>query len=84
MQTLTLTQDVLLSSGEVLPAQVPGEDVPIVNPDGSVQRDNESGEVIMMPGEMQANEIPAYKPHGFPIVERINIAASDKFWACRM
>ena len=51
----------------------------LVNPDGSVQRDNESGEVIMMPGEMQANEIPAYKPHGFPIVERINIAASDKF-----
>lgn len=79
VQTLTLTQDVVLSSGEVLPAQVQGEDVPIVNPDGSVQRDNESGEVIMMPGEMEANEIPAYKPHGFPIVERINIAASDKF-----
>lgn len=79
VQTLTLTQDVTMSSGEVLPAQVQGEDVPIMNPDGSVQLDNDTGEVILMPGEMQANEIPAYKPHGFPLIEQVNIAASDKF-----
>lgn len=79
VQTITLTQDVTLRSGEVLPAQVQGADVPIVNPDGSVQLDNDTGEVIMMPGEMEANEIPAYKPRGFPLVERTNIAAADMF-----
>ena len=79
VQTLTLTQDVTLASGEVLPAQVQGEDVPIINPDGSVQRDNDTGEVIMMPGELEAAEIPAYKPHGFPLIERVNITASDMF-----
>ena len=79
VQTLTLTQDVVMRSGETLPAMMPGADVPIVNPDGSVQTDSGTGEIIMMPGEMQATEIPAYKPRGFPIVERINIAASNRF-----
>lgn len=79
VQAVTLTQDVTMSSGEVLPAQTQGEDVPIINPDGSVQRDNDTGEIIMMPGEMEATEIPAYKPRGFPLVERVNITASDQF-----
>lgn len=78
-QTLTLTQDILMMDGETLPAMTQGEDVPIENPDGSVQLDNDTGEVILMPGELEATEIPAYKPKGFPIIRRVNISTNSGF-----
>lgn len=78
-QTVTLMQDITLASGEVLPAQQYGEDEPIVNPDGSVQRDEETGEVIMMPGAPVNTEIPAYKPMGFPLIMRVNVGSESQF-----
>lgn len=78
-QTVTLMQDITLASGEVLPAQQYGEDEPIVNPDGSVQRDEETGEVILMPGELVNTEIPAYKPRGFPLILRVNVGSESRF-----
>lgn len=78
-QTVTLMQDITLASGEVLPAQQYGEDEPIVNPDGSVQRDEETGEVIMMPGAPVNTEIPAYKPMGFPLIMRVNVGSESRF-----
>ncbi len=78
-QTVTLMQDITLASGEVLPAQQYGEDEPIVNPDGSVQRDEETGEVILMPGELVNTEIPAYKPKGFPLIMRVNVGSESRF-----
>lgn len=78
-QTVTLMQDITLASGEVLPAQQYGEDEPIVNPDGSVQRDEETGEVILMPGAPVNTEIPAYKPMGFPLIMRVNVGSESQF-----
>lgn len=78
-QTVTLMQDITLASGEVLPAQQYGEDEPIVNPDGSVQRDEETGEVILMPGALVNTEIPAYKPMGFPLIMRVNVGSESQF-----
>ena len=78
-QTVTLMQDITLASGEVLPAQQYGEDEPIVNPDGSVQRDEETGEVILMPGALVNTEIPAYKPKGFPLILRVNVGSESRF-----
>lgn len=78
-QTVTLMQDITLASGEVLPAQQYGEDEPIVNPDGSVQRDEKTGEVIMMPGALVNTEIPAYKPMGFPLIMRVNVGSESQF-----
>lgn len=78
-QTVTLMQDITLASGEVLPAQQYGEDEPIVNPDGSVQRDEETGEVILMPGALVNTEIPAYKPMGFPLIMRVNVGSESRF-----
>lgn len=78
-QTVTLMQDITLASGEVLPAQQYGDDEPIVNPDGSVQRDEETGEVIMMPGALVNTEIPAYKPMGFPLIMRVNVGSESQF-----
>lgn len=78
-QTVTLMQDITLASGEVLPAQQYGEDEPIVNPDGSVQSDEETGEVILMPGELVNTEIPAYKPKGFPLILRVNVGSESRF-----
>ena len=78
-QTVTLMQDITLASGEVLPAQRYGEDEPIVNPDGSVQRDEETGDVILMPGALVNTEIPAYKPKGFPLILRVNVGSESRF-----
>lgn len=78
-QTVTLMQDITLASGEVLPAQQYGEDEPIVNPDGSVQRDEETGEIILMPGAPVNTEIPAYKPMGFPLIMRVNVGSESQF-----
>ena len=78
-QTVTLMQDITLASGEVLPAQQYGEDEPIVNPDGSVQRDEETGDVILMPGALVNTEIPAYKPKGFPLILRVNVGSESRF-----
>ena len=78
-QTVTLMQDITLASGEMLPAQQYGEDEPIVNPDGSVQRDEETGEVILMPGTLVNTEIPAYKPKGFPLILRVNVGSESRF-----
>lgn len=78
-QTVTLMQDITLASGEVLPAQQYGDDEPIVNPDGSVQRDEETGEVILMPGAPVNTEIPAYKPMGFPLIMRVNVGSESQF-----
>lgn len=78
VQTVTLTEDITLSDGTVIPAVTQGEDAPVLNPDGSEQHDVNTGETIMMP-TMHATELPTYKPRGFPIVERINIARSGSF-----
>lgn len=64
---------------EVLPMTQYGPDQPIQNPDGSFQLDNETGEEIMMPGELQPTMIPVYKPTGFPIVLRRNITMEGRF-----
>lgn len=64
---------------EVLPMTQYGPDQPIQNPDGSFQKDNKTGEEIMMPGELQPTMIPVYKPTGFPIVLRRNITMEGRF-----
>ena len=50
-----------------------------MNPDGSVQRDEETGEVILMPGALVNTEIPAYKPKGFPLILRVNVGSESRF-----
>lgn len=64
---------------EVLPTMQYGPDQPIQNPDGSLQKDNDTGEEIMMPGDLQPTMIPVYKPTGFPIVLRRNITMEGRF-----
>ena len=64
---------------EVLPTMQYGPDQPIMNPDGSLQKDNETGEEIMMPGELQPTMIPVYRPTGFPVVLRRNITMEGRF-----
>ncbi len=56
-----------------------GPDKPILNPDGSVQKDNNTGEPIMMPGDLVPTMIPVYKPKGFPLVLRRNITREGRF-----
>ena len=63
---------------EVIPAMVYAEDTPVMNPDGSVQKDDETGETIMMPGDLVPNMIPGYKPKGFPLVLRRNITMEGR------
>lgn len=64
---------------EVLPTMQYGPDKPILNPDGSVQKDNNTGEPIMMPGDFAPTMIPVYKPKGFPLVLRRNITREGRF-----
>ncbi|MBE5037264.1 hypothetical protein INF35_05645 [Subdoligranulum sp. DSM 109015] len=78
VETITLTSDLVLNDGTMISAMQRGPDQPIMNPDGSYQRDDATGELIMMPGELYATEIPAYKPSGFPIVLRQNISAEGR------
>lgn len=68
-----LTRDVLLGSGEVLPAMTEGEPVPILNPDGTPQIDSFTGEVILQPGQPVPTVLPAYRPGDFPLVLRRNV-----------
>ena len=62
----------------VIPAMQYGPDEPIVNPDGSTQKDNDTGEEILMPGELVPTKVPVYKPTGFPIVLRRNITREGR------
>lgn len=69
----TLPRDVTLPGGEVLPAMGRGPARPVVNPDGTLQRDEATGEVILMPGEMRPTVLPAYSPRRYPLVLRRNV-----------
>lgn len=69
----TLPRDVTLPGGEVLPAMGRGPARPVVNPDGTLQRDEATGEVILMPGEMRPTVLPAYSPRHYPLVLRRNV-----------
>lgn len=62
----------------VIPAMQYGPDEPIVNPDGSTQKDNDTGEEILMPGELVPTKVPVYKPTGFPLVLRRNITREGR------
>lgn len=79
VNALTLDSDVTLPNGEVIPALQPGKDEPVLNPDGSFQLDDMTGEPILMPGQPQATEVPVYSPTGFPLVERLNVSACNRF-----
>ena len=68
-----LYQDIMISGGEIIPATVPGEPVPIINPDGSPQIDINTGEIIMQNGDPVRNTIPGYKPDEYPLVLRRNV-----------
>ena len=78
VETITLSSDLVLQDGTVIPATTYGEDEPVMNPDGSVQVDVDTGLPIMMPGAAVVTEIPAYKPSGFPIVMRQNISLEGR------
>ena len=78
VETITLSSDLVLQDGTVIPATTYGEDEPVMNPDGSVQVDIDTGLPIMMPGAAVVTEIPAYKPSGFPIVMRQNISLEGR------
>lgn len=69
----TLPRDVTLPGGEVLAAMSEGPAQPVVNPDGTLQRDEVTGEVILMPGEVQPTVVPAYSPKAYPLVLRRNV-----------
>ena len=69
----TLPRDVTLPGGEMLPAMGRGPARPVVNPDGTLQRDEATGEVILMPGEMRPTVLPAYSPRRYPLVLRRNV-----------
>ncbi|HJB21986.1 MAG TPA: hypothetical protein H9773_09810 [Candidatus Fournierella merdavium] len=69
----TLPRDVTLPGGEVLPAMGRGPARPVANPDGTLQRDEATGEVILMPGEMRPTVLPAYSPRRYPLVLRRNV-----------
>ena len=68
-----LPRDVTLPGGEVLAAVSEGPAQPVVNPDGTLQRDEATGEVILMPGEMRPTVLPAYSPRRYPLVLRRNV-----------
>lgn len=68
-----LTRDVRLPGGERLAAMTEGPPQAIVNPDGTLQRDDVTGEVILMPGEVRPTVLPAYRPGSFPLVLRRNV-----------
>lgn len=68
-----LPRDITLPGGEVLPAMSEGPAQPVVNPDGTLQRDEATGEVILMPGEMRPTVVPAYSPKAYPLVLRRNV-----------
>ena len=68
-----LPRDVTLPGGEVLAAVSEGPAQPVVNPDGTLQRDEVTGEIILMPGEVQPTVVPAYSPGSYPLVLRRNV-----------
>ncbi len=68
-----LPRDVTLPGGEVLAAVSEGPAQPVVNPDGTLQRDEVTGEIILMPGEVQPTVVPAYSPGTYPLVLRRNV-----------
>ena len=68
-----LPRDVTLPGGEVLAAVSEGPPQPVMNPDGTLQRDEATGEVILMPGEVRPTVLPTYRPGSFPLVLRRNV-----------
>ncbi len=68
-----LPRDVTLPGGEVLAAVSEGPPQPVMNPDGTLQRDEATGEVILMPGEVRLTVVPAYSPKSYPLVLRRNV-----------
>lgn len=78
VETITLTSDVTLMDGTVIPAMTQGPDSFVMNPDRSIQLDDATGEPIVMPGVMVATEVPAYKPKGFPVVMRQNVTTEGR------
>lgn len=72
-QQEALTRQVRLASGEVLEPLREGEPRPVLNPDGSPQRDEATGEVILMPGAPRPTLLPVYRPGCYPLVLRRNV-----------
>ena len=68
-----LPHDVTLPGGEVLAAVSEGPARPVMNPDGTLQRDEATGEAILMPGEARPTVVPAYRPRRYPLVLRRNV-----------
>lgn len=77
-KTEQLPGDILLQ-GKPLAASAPGPDRPIFNPDGSVQKDDATGQIIWQPGERVAASIPCYTPKAYPIVLRRNLRQDGCF-----
>lgn len=68
-----LPRAVTLADGERLEAVSEGPVRPVVNPDGSLQRDEVTGELILMPGAPAPTRLPLYRPGCFPLVLRRNV-----------
>lgn len=72
-----LTQDIRIFGGEVVEAGRTA-DVPVINPDGSVQRDVLTGEPVLVPGPFEPNTIPYYVPDVYPLVLRRNVCMAGQ------
>lgn len=56
-----------------------GADVPVQNPDGSLQKDDLTGQIILQPGQQQALIVPIYTPNQYPLVMRRNLRRTGQF-----
>lgn len=77
-----LSEDITIGGGAVIAAETTGEDIPALNPDGSQQLDEVTGEAIMIPGEPVRTRIPTYKPDRFPLVLRRNVHVPGQLLGC--
>lgn len=73
MDSEELSQDVTLSSGEVLRAWNPGPDQILTAPDGSPLLDHRTGQPVTAPGPQVRTTIPSYRPNVYPLVLRRNV-----------
>lgn len=67
-----LYKNVTISDGTVLEAETLREEM-VLNPDGTPQMDEITGEPILMPSKAVKTRIPAYKPDRFPLIVRRNV-----------
>lgn len=73
-----LLDNLELPDGTEIPKMTQGEDIPALNPDGTMQTDETTGEPILMPSE-EKTRIPYYKPDVYPIVLRRNVTMPNSF-----